>query len=123
MAAAIDRLVFAEALLNVTFPIVLGTDVSGYIDVRGGISKGRATIRYVIDKCPLDNRNTKVVINSEPVEVLKTVQAGIDMLEPTIKASAINLFPTNVEYDVRALMYVVGKRLAQLAARRKRVEG
>ncbi len=56
-----------------------------------------------------------MTINNEYVNVQKNTLAGFDRLDPAIRSHSQQLIPHTVEYDLRAMMYILGRRVALLA--------
>ncbi len=108
----VERLIPAGILTPGSGITVLGVDVDAFVEVRGGLIAGTSQILYKVDRHK--NINTNVTINNEYVNKVKHTQTGFDVLEPAIRAQSVNLIPGEVEYDIRAFMYVLAKRIALL---------
>ncbi len=109
----VGRLIPSNCLTQVNYPTVLASTVSSFVSVRGGIVGGRSEVKYVIDK--FQNLNTNLTINNEYVSVYKNTQVGFDRLEPSVRSHSLNLIPSTVEYDLRAFLYALGRRMGLLA--------
>ncbi|MCP4314630.1 MAG: hypothetical protein GY789_00980 [Hyphomicrobiales bacterium] len=94
------------------YPLVLGADVNGYTEVKGGYIAGEATVKYEITLFSGGGARKLKIINA-PASVIKVVTLGGTDLAPAIRTSITNLMPTDIEYDTRAIMYMVGCELAR----------
>ncbi len=107
-----NRLVTGNRLRNITFPLVLGSEVTGAVKVRGGYASGAGTIKYKIDHHERFDRHLH--LSGKRVYLMKEVEQGINALDPNIRSTMWNMFSQQIEYDTRAFAYVLGRRMALL---------
>ncbi len=81
--------------------------------IRGGHVSGLAQIKYVVTKYP--SPNSGLVFNNQPVVVHKIIEESLDVIEHNLRGTVRSVFPDSVEYDLRALGYCTGRRLALLS--------
>ncbi len=107
------RVITEDKLGGVAFPHVLGAEVFASAKIRGSEVSGLAQIKYVVTQYP--NPTSGLVFNNQPVVVHKITEESLDVIEPNLRRMVRSVFPDSVEYDLRALGYCAGRRLAMLS--------
>ncbi len=108
------RLVNESIVANPNYPLVLGVEVEGECEVRGNVVSGVATISCELELHKHDGGTNMLRVTNRPVNTEKAVTNGSTDLPLAVRTSIANLMPTSVEYDFRAMLYMIGREMARV---------